>query len=69
MTTHPSKKMKVSKIKSPNPNYKGDQYIQHNVFKMKKSVYKSKREKGCKFDSNDLPLIRRFKKKYKKGKK
>lgn len=69
MTTHPSKKMKVSKIKSPNPNYNGDQYIQHKVFEMKKSAYKSKREKGWKFDKDDLPLIRHFKKKYKRGKK
>ena len=68
MTTHPTKKMKVSKIKSPNPKYSGDQYIQHKVFKMKKTAYKDKREKGWSFDISDLPLIRHFKKKYKKGK-
>ena len=36
MTTHPKNDMKVSKIKSPNPDYNGVQYIQRNVFKMKK---------------------------------
>ena len=69
MTTHPKSKMRVSKIKSPNPKYKGDQYIQHKVFKMKKTSYKSKREKGWSFSPIDLPLIRHLKKKYKKEKK
>lgn len=68
MTTHPKKGMKVSKIKSPNPQYNGDQYIQRKVFKMKKTAYKSKRENGWSFDESDLPLIRHYKKKYKKGK-
>ena len=66
MTTHPSAKMKVSKIKSPNPNYNSDQYIQHYVFRIKKTAYKDKREKGWKFDDVDLSLIRHFKKNYKK---
>ena len=60
--------MKVSEIKSPNPRYTGRQYIQHGVFRMKKTAYKNKREKGWKFDKSDLPLIRHLKKKYKKGK-
>lgn len=68
MTTHPKKNMKVSKIKSPNPSYSGDQYIQHKIFKMKKTAYKKKREKGWNFDSADLPLIRHMKKKHKKRK-
>ena len=70
LTTHPSKKMKknVAEIKSPNPNYNGRQYIQLKPFKMKKSAYKKKREKGWSFDKNDLPLIRHIKKRYKKGK-
>ena len=68
MTTHPKKNIKVSKINSPNPNYNGDQYIQHKVFKMKKTAYKEKREKGWSFDISDLPLIRHFKKKYKNHK-
>ena len=68
MTTHPGRNVKVSKIQSPNPNYSGDQYIQHKIFKMKKSAYKKKREKGWGFAKSDLPLIRHFKKKYKKNK-
>ena len=68
LTTHPSKKMKVSEIKSPNPNYNGRQYIQLIPFKMKKNAFKNKREKGWSFDKNDLPLIRHIKKRYKKGK-
>ena len=68
MTTHPKKNMKVTKIKSPNPQYKGDQYIRHKVFTMKKTAYKNKREKGWKFSALDMPLIRHYKKKYKKGK-
>ena len=60
--------MKVSEIKSPNPNYKGKQYIQHNVLKMKKSAYKDKRENGWSFDTSDMPLIRHIKKNYKRGK-
>ena len=68
MTTHPRKNMKVSKIQSPNPLYNGDQYIQHKIFKMKKTAYKDKREKGWSFDASDLPLIRHIKKKYKKRK-
>ena len=66
MTTHPKSNIKVSKIRSPNPKYTGDQYIQHKVFKMKKSAYTNKRTKGWNFDKSDLPLIRHLKKKYKK---
>ena len=68
MTTHPPKGSKVSEIKSPNPNYTGKQYIQHKVFKMKKTAYGKKRKQGWSFDKSDLPLIRNFKKKYKRGK-
>ena len=68
LTTHPSKKMTVSKINSPNPNYNGDQYIQHKVFEMKKTAFKNKREKGWSFDQQDLPLIRHMKKSFKRKK-
>ena len=68
LTTHPGKNMLVSEIKSPNPNYTGKQYIQRKPFKMKKSAYKNKREKGWFFDKNDLSLIRHIKKRYKNGK-
>ncbi len=68
LTTHPKNNMNVSEIKSPNPNYSGPQYIQRKPFKMKKSAYKDKREKGWKFDNDDLPLIRHIKKRFKKKK-
>lgn len=68
LTTHPSKRMKVSEIKSPNPDYNGRQYIQLKPFKMKKIAYKKKREKGWSFDKSDLPLIRHIKRQYKKSK-
>ncbi len=68
LTTHPSKNMSVSEIKSPNPNYNGKQYIQRKPFKMRKSAYKNKREKGWAFDKKDLPLIRHIKKQYRKTK-
>ena len=68
MTTHPPKGSKVSQIQSPNPKYNGEQYIQHKVFKMKKTAYADKRKQGWSFDKNDLPLIRHFKKNYKRGK-
>lgn len=68
LTTHPSKNMVVSEIESPNPNYFGKQYIQRKPFKMKKTAYKNKREKGWSFAEKDLPLIRRIKKQYKKNK-
>ena len=58
--------MNVFEIKSPNPNYTGKQYIQRKPFKMKKSAYKNKREKGWGFDKKDMPLIRHIKKQYKK---
>lgn len=67
MTTHPKKNMKVTQITSPNPEYNGKQYIQNRVFYMKKHAYKNKREKGWKFSDVDMPLIRHYKKKYKKG--
>lgn len=66
MTTHPKKDMKISKIKSPNPNYNGDQYIQHKVFKIRKSAYNKHRKKGWNFSEEDKPFIRHLKKKYKK---
>lgn len=68
LTTHPQKRMKVSEIKSPNPNYNGKQYIQHKPFKMNKNAYARKRENGWAFHAEDLPLVRHMKKKYKKGK-
>ena len=69
MTTHPGAKFKVSELtKSPNPQNRKKQYIQHKVFKMKKGAYDKKRLKGWGFDIRDLPLIRHMKKKYKKGK-
>ena len=69
LTTHPKENMKYSKLtRSPNPNNKGDQYIQHKVFRIKKKHYGKKRLNGWSFDVLDLPLIRHLKKKYKKGK-
>ena len=68
LTTHPKKNMKVSKIHSANPDYNGDQYIQHKLFKMKKTKYASRRKNGWSFHPEDLPLIRHLKKKYKKQK-
>ena len=68
MTTHPKKSMKVVEIKSPNPNYHGKQYLQKKVFKMKKTSFKSKREKGWSFADEDKSLVRHYKKKFKKGK-
>ena len=68
LTTHPKNNMAVHEIESPNPNYKGKQYIQKKPFKMKKTAFKKKREKGWKFSKFDMPLIRRMKKKYKKSK-
>ena len=68
MTTHPPRGSKVSKIKSPNPDYHGDQFVQHKIFTMKKTSFANKRKNGWSFHADDLPLIRHFKKKYKRGK-
>ena len=46
LTTHPSKKMVVSEIKSPNPNYNGKQYIQLKPFKMKKALIRISAKKA-----------------------
>ena len=71
MTTHPKKSHKVVLLvqtPNPKPGKSKKQYLHKKVFVMPKEGYAKKRLQGWSFSKEDLPLIRRFKKRYRKSK-
>ena len=69
MTSHPKKNHKVVLLAyTPNPAKNKKQYLHKKVFEMPKKGYEKKRLQGWSFSKEDLPLIRRFKKRYRKSK-
>ena len=63
LTTHPKPKYPTFSLhRSPNPNNYDPNFIQKKYFLLPITSYEKRPEVGWRFDSRDMPLIRKMKK-------